>query len=71
MAERQISKPRFAAAVRERLMDADDVREALGFRNRQSVFDGVARGTIPAPIFKVPRVATFWDRHDIAPLTRR
>lgn len=66
-----ISKARFAEAANARLMDTNDVRDAFGFRNRQSVFDGVARGTIPAPIFKRPGVVTFWDRLDIEPLTRR
>jgi hypothetical protein len=65
------STERFADIVRERLIDTYQVAEILGYRNPQSVFDGVARDAIPAPIIKLPRGYAFWDRLTIEPLTRR
>jgi predicted DNA-binding transcriptional regulator AlpA len=66
-----VSKRRFADLVRDRLLDADQVREMLGYRNRQSVYDAVARGAVPPPITKLPRGYALWDRLDIEPLTTR
>lgn len=71
MAAATISQERFAALVNERLMDTHEVREALGLRNPQSVYDRVARGELPPPIVKRERAFAFWDRLDIEPLTRR
>lgn len=67
----KLGRTAFANLVRDRLMDADQVREALGYRNRQSVYDGVARGRIPQPLIKQENAYAFWDRLDIEPLTRR
>jgi hypothetical protein len=62
----------FATLVRARLVDTDWVREALGYRNRQSVHDLVARGTLAPPIIKTARGYALWDRLDVdEALTRR
>jgi hypothetical protein len=52
-------------------MDADQVREALGLRNRQSVYDRVRAGKLPAPILKVTHGYALWDRQAIERTTRR
>lgn len=66
-----MTEEKFADLVRGRLMDADQVREALGLRNRQSVYDRVAAGKIPAPIIKVQHGYALWDRQAIERTTRR
>jgi hypothetical protein len=71
MAARKITAAAFADLVRDRLMDADQVKVALGYRNRQSVFDAAARGSIPEPIIKLQRAYAFWDRLEIEAPTRR
>jgi hypothetical protein len=58
----------FAALVRERLMDVDQVREAFGFPRRQSVWDRVESGKIPAPILSKDRGYALWDRKAIEPI---
>lgn len=58
----------FAALVRERLMDVDDVKEALGFERRQSVRERVISGKIPEPIICKARGYSLWDRKVIEPL---
>lgn len=66
-----MDEKKFAALVRERLMDVDSVREAFGFPRRQSVWDRVTSGRIPEPILKSERGYALWDRKVIEPLTRR
>jgi len=68
---RQVSIAQFADLVRDRLMDADEVKDAIGVRNRQSVFDQVERGVLPEPIIKRERAFAFWDRLAIEATTRR
>lgn len=58
----------FAALVRERLMDGDEVREALGLQSRQAVWDRVTSGKIPPPILKKDRGFALFDRKTIEPL---
>lgn len=56
-------------------MDVDQVKEAFGFPRRQSVWDRVQSGKIPAPILSKDRGYALWDRKAIEPiigsLTRR
>jgi predicted DNA-binding transcriptional regulator AlpA len=59
---------RFADLVRDRLMDADEVRQALGLQSRQAVWDRVTSGKIPEPILKKDRGYGLWDRQTIEPI---
>jgi hypothetical protein len=65
MAPRPISTAKFAEAVKDRLLDSFQVAEVLGYRNPQSVFDAVARGSLPEPILKMERGYAFWDLYAI------
>jgi len=71
MAARPISKTRFAEAVQDRLLDTHQVMEMLGVRSRTTIANMVAAGTLPAPILKVERVYSLWDRLAIESHTRR
>lgn len=62
MAPRPISTAKFAEAVKDRLLDSYQVAEVMGYRNPQSVFDAVARGSLPEPILKMERGYAFWDK---------
>jgi predicted DNA-binding transcriptional regulator AlpA len=58
----------FAALVRERLIDTDEVAEALGLQSRQAVWDRIKSGKIPMPILSKDRGYSLWDRKVIEPL---
>jgi predicted DNA-binding transcriptional regulator AlpA len=52
----------FEREVERRLIDTFELMLELGLRSRGSVWERVARGTLPPPLINKSRAIAFWDR---------
>ena len=57
-----IGTEKFGEEVERRLIDTFDLMLLLGLRSRQAVWQRVAAGTLPEPVFKRTNIVALWDR---------